>query len=184
VQKVPLKQLSLDTLIEFIPTRSTVEQAATLQQAEQAATTLRSIVFDYFRWLGTDLDNPETVQPGPRSLQPELGLINTLLAVAQFKYRHEVADSNQDEVMIPLINELHKLKAWLKSLRGQRSNLASSKKRLDWFEFLDFVEQLRKSVYLGSFKTLNQAIKGLHLALCVLQQRSPKAISGLCLQPC
>lgn len=145
VQQVPQDQLSLDTVIEFVPLCTNKHSADIIQQAEQAAIRLRSMVFNYFRWLGTNLDHPETIYRGPRSLQPEIALTNTLLAVTCFQYRHELTQANQGAIpATPIIREIHKLRSGLEELRGQQSNAPSSQQLLDWPEFLDFVERLRQ----------------------------------------
>lgn len=157
-ENVPLDELGLETLIQFVPFRTAIDNLpARLELAEQllrqeelrreamrAADSTEVRLRKYLSWLRKER------KAHPRT---EYAFLRTCLNVAKFLYRfetdrHEVA--NYDDV--PIVKRIRVLiQDVSKRQRTAPSPIDISKKWLPWGDWLKVVETLRKKCYQASY---------------------------------
>ncbi|MBD1865153.1 MULTISPECIES: tyrosine-type recombinase/integrase [Trichocoleus] len=150
-ENVPLDELSLETLIQYVPLRTAIDklpvrmelaerllrQEEVRREAMQAADATEDRLRKYLSWIRKE----RKVHPGA-----EYAFLRACLNVAKFLYRfetnrHEVA--NYDDV--PVIKRIRVLiRDVSKRQRTAPSPVDISKKWLPWEDWLQVVETLRK----------------------------------------
>ncbi|HEY9658314.1 MAG TPA: hypothetical protein V6C65_07675, partial [Allocoleopsis sp.] len=149
VQQVPLAELSLTSVVEFVPLRSQSGEASAV-----AAATERTLagVEEYLRWLQAEqLDSPQPASPqagggrGSQSPRTALKVLLTVVAVAKFLYHGETDYPRVTQYQdIPVIERLRQAQQKvIERIRTQPLVSDPAQTQIDRAEFLTLVEALR-----------------------------------------
>ncbi len=148
IKSVPLEKLSLERIVPLVHLKSNQDEKMAIAEAQEAAQQAFELASDYIKWLkaSPEAEKPEARGRGIESPHTELSVLKTFLLVAEFIY-HQENESNQREQykgvsVVELLRQ--QLFAVQKEAKNQSCVSNKSKKRLDWTEFLAFVEQLRQ----------------------------------------